>query len=165
MILTQLFKQNDYFDIKLIQQNGGDNGGKLTVMELVLILNTCLNLCIKYCNNLKHIVSTGCHAVCKNGVSQDKLHRFQEEMLNKHKLHLLHYIMHTTMGPFKDDLTEIDRILDSVSQEEFRMLNKMRDVCPTQWDEVLELFITFDKDDDLQIFEIFTTIAGFNTSV
>ena len=69
------------------------------------------------------------------------------------------------MGPFENDLTEIDRILDSVSQEEFRMLNKMRDVCPTQWDEVLELFITFDTDDELQIFEIFATIAGFNTSV
>ena len=162
------------------------------MMELVLILNTCLNLCIKYCNNLKHIVSTGCHAVCKDGVSQDRLHRFQDEMLNKlpksidlmkectkkcikggfgfqnvcsdklylimaqllAKLHLLHYIMHTTMGPFEDDLTEIDRILDSVSQEEFRMLNKM-----------LELFITFDKDDDLQIFEIFATIAEFNTGV
>ena len=69
------------------------------------------------------------------------------------------------MGPFEDELTEIDRILDSVSQEEFRILNKMRDVCPTQWDKVLELFITFDMDDDLQIFEIFATIAGFNTSV
>ena len=62
------------------------------------------------------------------------------------KLHLLHYIMHTTMGPFEDDLTEIDRILDSVSQEEFRILGNMRDVCPTQWDEVLELFITFDTE-------------------
>ena len=30
------------------------------------------------------------------------------------------------MGPFENDLTEIDRILDSVSQEEFRMLNLAR---------------------------------------
>ena len=69
------------------------------------------------------------------------------------------------MGPFEDELAKIDRILDSVSQEEFRMLNEMRDVCQTQWDEVLELFITFDTDIDLQIFEIFATITGFNTSV
>ena len=81
--MITLTEIENFFHIKLIQQNGRDNGAKLTVMELVLILNTCLNLCIKYCNNLKHIVSTGCHAVCKNGVSQDRLHRFQDEMLNK----------------------------------------------------------------------------------
>ena len=79
--MITLIETEKFFHIKLIQQNGGDNGGKITVMELVLILS--LNLCIKYCNNLKHIVSTGCHAVCKNGVSQDKLHSFQDEMLNK----------------------------------------------------------------------------------
>ena len=188
-----------FFHIKLMQQNGGVNGGRLTVMELFMTLCTSLKLVLKYCDTLKHIVSTGSYATTKHGVFHDTLYRFQDEMLNKLpksidllkdctkkcvkggfgyavcsdklyliiaqmlvKLYLIHYIMHITMGPFEDDLTEIDRILDSVSQAEFRLLNKIREVCPTEWDEVLELFITLDTDDDLQIF---TPIAGFNTGV
>ena len=81
------------------------------------------------------------------------------------KLYLVHRIMHTTMGPFEDDLNEVDRMLDSVSQQDICLLNKIKELCPGEWDEVMELFIMLDIDDDLKAFEMYATIAGFNTGV
>ena len=80
---AMMMEIENFFYIKLMQLQGGANGGLLTVMELMLILNSVLKLVLKYCDNLKHIVLTGVHSTTKQGVGQDRLYRFQDELLNK----------------------------------------------------------------------------------
>ena len=79
---AMMMEIENFFYIKLMKLQGGANGGLLTVMELMLIYSV-LKLVLKYCDNLKHIVSTGVHATTKQGVGQDRLYQFQDELLNK----------------------------------------------------------------------------------
>ena len=62
------------------------------------------------------------------------------------------------MGKDYANFDEMVTLMDAVTNES---MQKMKDACPETWKDIMELFVLFDRHDDIQMMEFYTTGSGY----
>ena len=75
------------------------------------------------------------------------------------KIHLVHKVMPNTLGPFEDDMLDVDTMVDNMNDQETWLLQKLKQNALDEWEEVLDYIFTLDTDDDLQYFRGLTVVC------
>ena len=70
------------------------------------------------------------------------------------KVYLVLRVLETSIGPFEDDVRNVEAVLNKIEYWEDWLVRRMKENAPDKWDEVLDYTMTLDLNDDLQLFEI-----------
>ena len=70
------------------------------------------------------------------------------------KVYLVLRVLETSIGPFEDDVRNVEAMLNKIEYWEDWLVCRMKENAPEKWDEALDYTMTLDLNDDLQLFEI-----------